>query len=340
MPFTAIIGGAAVLGGGIIGAINSSADRNAAQQAAQNAVQEITSIGAPPDLAKQILLKHFESAGLLTPAVESAINQGDSSLSSYTEDPNLKNAQMGALSMLQQRGHGGLTAIDRAAFNDMRAKLATDAEGKRQQILQNFAQRGLAGSGAELAAQLQAQSSAQNQASQQGDAIAAAASQRALEAMTNAGQLGGQMRGQDFGVAQGKAQSQDAINRFNAANSQDVQARNVAAQNQSRQYNLANNQRLLDSNTNMDNAEQYRQADAQRQYWQDQLNAAAAKSNAYNNQATNLLGQANSAANMYQKLGTGLGGAVASYGDYSLKQQKLDQQAGKPKQASSDEEED
>jgi hypothetical protein len=329
MPWMAVAAGAATLGGGILGAISSSADRNAAQQAAQEALKEIQATGAPPDLSKAIFLKHFQSAGLLTPQVESAIMQGDSSLSTYQEDPRLKNAQMGALQALQQRGNTGLTAIDRASFNNLQSQLATDAEGKRHQILQNFAARGMGGSGTELAAALQAQSSAQNQAAHSGDDIAAAASQRALEAMNSAGQLGGQMRSADFGVAQGKAQATDAINRFNTQNSQDVAARNAQQRNAANLYNLQTSQRVMDSNTNLDNAEAYRQADAQRQFWQDKLNYANSKSNALNNQATNLIGNANSTSQMYQKLGTGLGGAIAAGADYSLKKQKLDQDAEK-----------
>ncbi len=52
------------------------------------------------------------------------------------------------------------------------------------------------------------------------------------------GQLGGQMRSQDFGEQSSKAQAQDAISRFNAANSQSVQGQNVATKNTAQAANL------------------------------------------------------------------------------------------------------
>jgi hypothetical protein len=48
------------------------------------------------------------------------------------------------------------------------------------------------------------------------------AQQRALDAMAGAGQLGGSIRGQDFGEQATIAEAQDALQKFNAANTQDA----------------------------------------------------------------------------------------------------------------------
>jgi len=52
--------------------------------------------------------------------------------------------------------------------------------------------------------------------------VSAQAQSRALQALMQGGQLGGQIRQQDFGEQSEKAQAQDAINRFNTANRQQV----------------------------------------------------------------------------------------------------------------------
>jgi len=51
------------------------------------------------------------------------------------------------LQFLQQSGRG-ITPQDRLKFNEMRDQVQRDAEAKRQQIIQNFRQRGMGGSGA------------------------------------------------------------------------------------------------------------------------------------------------------------------------------------------------
>ena len=316
MPWVAAGMAGSSLLGGILGNVFSSGDRDKAYQAYQQALADINAVGAPPDLSQQILMNHLKSAGVLTPQMEQVINQSPSQVAQISEDPNLKSAQMSALSMLAQRGQTGLSPEDKASFNQMRSQVAADNEGKRQQILQSFQARGQGGSGSELAAALNANANAQNQASQEGDRLAGLSSQRALEAMVASGQLGGQIRAQDFNVANTKAQAQDAINRFNTANQIGMQSRNVAAGNQAQQYNLANNQRISDYNTTLDNNELLRQNQAKQQYWDNLLKYGQAKAGAQNNIGNFYGGQANQTAQQWQSMGTGLGGVLGAYGSW------------------------
>lgn len=297
---------------GIIGNLASSGDRGAAQNAYNQAVSELMAIGMPPDLSREVVMQQFQSAGVLTPELEQEIKLNESKLAQVQEDPTTREAQMQALQLLQQSGRG-ITPQDRLKFNEMRDQVQRDNEAKRQQIIQSFRQRGMGGSGAELASQLsQAQSSA-NQASLEGDRIAASSEQNALDAIARSGTLGGQIRGQDFDVTTTKARAEDELNRFNTQNQINRQTRNVGSTNQSRQYNLGNAQTIMNQNTAMNNAERQRQNEARRTFWQDQMNRAQVRAGGYNQQGAQADARANRTANQWVQGGTAVAGAINAY---------------------------
>lgn len=304
----------------VIGGVSAGRQRQEAQDKAERAMREalaiIDSTGAPPDLSQKIIMQKFEQAGLLTPEVEQAITAGVSEASKVQEDSALREAQTSALQALQERGRLGLSAEDRAAFNKLRSEANRVAEGKRQQILQNFAARGQGGSGAELIAALTAGQDSVNQLSEQGDRIAAEASRNALEAITRGGTLGGQIRAQDFDVNTAKARAADEMRKFDIANRIGTQQRNVDRTNQSEQFNLSNLQRINDANTQMQNQELLRQNEAKRQRWLDQLNLNTAKANAMTGQASQAerFGQSNAqgTASTWGGIGQGIG-AIGTY---------------------------
>lgn len=313
---TIALAGASIAGpvlGGIIGAQRSAGDRAAAQAAAQAAYNEILRIGAPPDLSKQIIVKHFQQAGLYTPQLEQQINAGISQVSQIQEDPALRDSQMGGLNLLKQRAEqGGLNATDRANLNQIRQQAAIDQQGKLEAIRNQMAARGQGGSGAELAQELGAASSSGADESASADRLAAQAQQAALSAAMQSGQLGGQIRSQDFANNQAKAEAADKFKLFDTQNSIARQQRNVGAQNQGQLYNLNQSQNLSNANTQMDNAELYRENAAQRQYWQDQAQLGGMKSNALLGQAQTYNNQADATARMYQGMGSGVGAAAGA----------------------------
>lgn len=304
--------GALGVGGGIIGRIASAGDRAKAEQAMKDAYAQITAIGAPPDLSAEIVREKLKQVGVYDPKMEDSIQQDISQFSKIQEDPKLRDAQAKSLQLLQQRGEAGLTPAERSAFNENRRKVAQEAQGQRQQILQSMAARGMGGGGAELAAQLSASQSGDERLSSEGDRLAALASQNALQSTAQAGQLGGQIRGQDFSVASAKAQAADELNRFNTQAQIARQQRNVSSQNQAQLANLAEQQRVSDYNTQMTNAERDRQAQARQQYWNSQLGLAQAKSGALLGQGQQYGQQAQNTAGMWQGIGSGLGGAVSA----------------------------
>lgn len=301
--------------GGVLGGLFSGGARKKAEEQMRKALEEIEAVGAPPDLSREIILNKFQEAGLYTPELESAIDLGVSKVAQIQEDPALREAQTGALQLLQQRGKGGLNAEDRAAFNQLRSEVQRDSEAKRQQILQNMQARGLGGSGAELIAQLQASQSGDDRMSAEGDRIAATASQNALQAILQGGQLAGSVRGQDFDINQARAAAEDEVNRFNVQNAISRQSRNVGSKNEAQQSNLANKQNVMNMNTQQANQELYRQAEAKRQAWLDQMSRAQALANARTGQAQNYNQQADRTAQQWQSIGSGVGagfGAMAN----------------------------
>ena len=78
--------------GGIVGANNSSGDFQNANEAAQKAAQQLINTGMPPDLAKQVVLQQYKSAGQLTPQLEQSINLGPSAVSNINTDSSGRNA--------------------------------------------------------------------------------------------------------------------------------------------------------------------------------------------------------------------------------------------------------
>ena len=158
-----------------------------------------------------------------------------------------------------------------------------------------------------------------DRASEEADRINAVASARALEAIKQSGALSGQLRQQDFGIEQAKASSQDEFDRFNVQNQIALNQRNTASQNQAQAVNLAEKQRIADSNVQLNNTEKQRQVQAERDYWNDKLMYAQAKANPYAAQANMAMNSGQAKANSAQAMGSGIGSAFGSLGTYLAK---------------------
>lgn len=312
----AIGAAAAPVLGGVIGNIASAGDRKRAQEAYASAMEKINAVGAPPDLSKEIILQEFRQVGALTPELEQAINIDSSQVSQIQEDQGLKDAQRGALTALQQRGKVGLTPEDRLSLAQIQQETQAQAEGKRQQIIQNMQARGMGGAGAELAAALAGSQGAADQASMRGMQVGAQASQNALQAMAQSGQLAGSIAGQEFSRAQTKASAADELARFNNQNQMGVQQRNVGSKNQAQEYNLGTAQQIANQNVTQANQEKYRQAQAAQDYWRNQLSLAQTQANALTGQGQQLGQQAGQTAQMWSGIGSGVGAGVGGVANY------------------------
>lgn len=317
-----VIGGAIGIVGGLLGSMFSGGDQDKARQATLEAIREIESAGLPPDLAKPLLLEKFKQVGLYSPALEQQMDMAFSKAANIQEDPSLRSAQMSALGRFGQLSKSGIDPQARAAMAQTQQNLASDMEGKRQQIIQNMQSRGQAGSGAELATALQATQAGGNQLANEQLNIAGQAAQRALQALGSYGNMSGQVRGQDFNVENAKAQAADELTKFNLQNSINRQQRNVAAQNQAQAANLQQSQQISNANIAQANQEAQRQAQAQRDYWTDVLKQKELIAKAKNAEAGFYQGQADQTKNRIGGIAGGVSDMATGYFDAAAKEKQ------------------
>lgn len=314
MAWMAIASAAMPIIGGLIGRAASEGDRADAKAAIDDGIRQLTSLGAPPDLSKKIIYEQLEKQGILTPELEEDIELSANRYEDIKEDTTLRDAQTGALMDIQQRGRVGLSPEDRAALAEIRQQTAQDAEAKRQQILQSMAQRGMAGSGAELASQMMAAQSGANRQSQEGMQLSGMASQRALQALSQSAGLASDIRRQDLVLPEMQARAASDIDRFNVSNQRDVQQRNVSSKNVAQEKNLSEAQRIADYNAQLENQERLRQAEAQRTYWLDSMDRARTIYNMQRDKSAMHQQQADNTQSMYSKMGSSAGSGLSSLG--------------------------
>jgi hypothetical protein len=277
-----------------------------------NALQSIMGVNTPDANALKVALQQYQSAGALSPQMEGLVNQQGSEMNNIQTDPRLMNAQMNALHTMQQIGGGGLRPEDQAALAQIRDQNNQQSNSNRQAILQSMQQRGIGGSGAELAAQLSNSQSAANRGSAEDMNVASQASQRALQAIYGSGQMGAQMQGQQFNQSAQKAQAQDVINRYNAMNAQQVGNQNVAYGNNAQAQNLASKQALMNANTGIGNQQTMYNAQIPQEIYQDQLGKAGAVAGQDSNIANMYNNQAGNTQTMWSGIGQGVGKGAAA----------------------------
>ncbi len=245
---------------GLIGSIIGSGQQGSADDQAeaqkQAALAALQNINVPTIQEQQLNLALEKNAGQLSPQQEGTVKLDQNSLNNITNNPELVNAQMQALQSLQQQGTQGLSASDKAALQQITNQQEQTANSQNQGTLQQFAQRGQGGSGANLAAALSNNQNSANNANARALQVAGQAQQNALQATAGAGNLGQSMEAQQYGQEYNKAQAQNAINQFNAQNSQNVMGTNTQAANQAQAFNLNNAQQIANQNTGIQNQQE------------------------------------------------------------------------------------
>lgn len=313
MPMMAAAVVAAPIVAGVVGNIMGSSDRKKAQAAMKAALKELEAVGMPPDLSHELLMKEFESQGILTPELEEDLGMAQTEFAAIQENPELKNTQLAALNKFKQQSETGMGAEERAAFNQIQQAVRQDQRAKQEQILADAQRRGQAGGGNQLIAQLQSSQSGADSAAMQGNELASLIAQRVRQGAQDMNSAATNMRNQDYTVASDKAQAIDARNQYLHQNSTARQMRNVAAKNDAQAANLTNAQRLSEMNANLANQELLRQNAAKGEYYDRKLGYASAKANARNGQAANYQAQAQATQDMYSGIGAGVGQGISAY---------------------------
>jgi len=309
-----LIAAGATLASAAIGASAKGASDAQARAAQAAALAEWMKLNVPDPEQQKIVLQQLKSAGKLSPELEQTFQQQASLMGGIQTDPRLKEAQMNALSQLQQVGSsGGMMLEDKAALNEISSESANQARGAEQAIQQNMQARGMGGSGMEMAARLSSQQAAATRNANQSMTVAGMAQKRALDAMMQSGQLGGQIREQAFGEDSRKAEAQDAINRYNTANSQDVLQRNTATRNRVNESNLNNDQRIADTNAGLANQQEIHNKGLGQQQFENEAQKTAGMTGQYNTNANAASKSGQESAAMWSGIGQGIGQIGSAY---------------------------
>jgi hypothetical protein len=294
MPPAAAAAAVAVGGSLLGGAAAKDASRgyfNDAENEYRAALEAIKNLQIPDIEKQKLLLELPQIMGTYNPQAEQYFQQQQTEMGNIQVDPQLEQAQMAALQSLQQMGQGGLTASEKAVLNQLRRENSGQEQARQGAILQNMAERGIGGSGLELAARLSSSQASADRASQESDRLAAMAQQRALESIQKAGNMAGEVRGQDFGEKSQIAKAKDVINQFNTANRQSLESRNVNALNEAQVRNLQEKQRVADQQTQLRNQQQAYNKELQQKQFDNELAKAKARSDAGAAFANNQIGR-------------------------------------------------
>jgi hypothetical protein len=245
-------------------------------QVVSTVIGELANSGKQEE-ADQLLNAAAAEFNMSPPEVEAFREQtlGPSAVESIQTDPQYREAQQNALASLRQvQASGGLTLEDRAAQNDIQREIAQQEQATRGRILQSMRERGMSGSGAELAAQLSANQGAADRASRAGTSTAAQAQRRYFDSILAQGRMASDFRGQDYGEALNAARARDRISEYNAA----ARERGQQYRASQAQQQFGNNLALADrrSRVKSDRARiKTGQGQDQRQFW-NQLGQAGA----------------------------------------------------------------
>lgn len=307
------------IAGGLLGLLGGSSDDDRAKQARQKALDAILNIKVPSVADQEVALQRQQLAGQLDPESVEAINAADSLKQNITTDPRLAGSQMKSLATLESLGGTGLSSADREALMQIRNQNEGDAQANQASIMQNMASRGQSGGGQELAARLIAGQQSANRGANDGMSVAAQAQKRALDAIAAAGTLGTSIRSQDFSEQSAKADAQDAINRFNAANRQAVTTGNVGTRNAAQAANLNAKQSVMNANTDIANKEQIGNKALIQQNFDNQMRQGTTVANAENTSAGQSAAQAAQTRGMYGDVGQAVGGIAGNLAAYAAK---------------------
>jgi len=264
--------------GGITGAIGSTIgkgdDKRALEIGEQSALENLRLWGqlkVPTIEEQQIILQNPDLMGQYTPEQIQYMQLNASAMDQVGADPQTIEAQNDALRQLQEVSKGGFTEADKATAREIQRTVSQDAQARQKAILNAMAQRGTLGSGMELAAQLQGAQQATEQMSRGGEGLTQQAQARALQALGQQGSLAGQMRQQQVGEQADIARAKDEISRFNLANRQRVGETNVGERNRAQLLNLQQQQARENQRATLANQQQMYNKDLIQQNYRDRL---------------------------------------------------------------------
>ena len=241
----------------------------------------LAAIQTPGYDMSQITPEMLQLVGEYQPEVYDAIIAQKPEL--VTEDPAMRQRQVGAMNQIQPYMQGQLPLQARLQAEDIQRAMSQENQRGTQYALESMAAQGRLGGGQEATLRGMAGQNAMELARSQGNALTNTAINQQLQAILAGGQMAGGIRGQDVNT---QLANQDAMNRFNqwASQLQSASAQYNAAQRQAMgAQTLGERQRISDVNTQnvqgtaTENLE--RKNRLLNQGYQDQMQKALAQSN-------------------------------------------------------------
>lgn len=212
-------------------------------EAENNAILAKLEAGIPLTMEEETWLNDYEPT-LLSDLPE----LGKSRMGDVSTDPRLFDAQMAALSALEDQAESGLSDADRFAMRQAEKDLNRQAKGRMDSVRQNMAMRGMGGSGLDLVAQMQAAQAADEAAATSSMQRQAIGSDNRVWARMGAGDLAGNMSREEYDRKARAAQAQDEIERFNTANAVNRSEYNNRLRNEAARANLEGRQGVASRN--------------------------------------------------------------------------------------------
>lgn len=316
-PMTAALVGSTVanVAGGLLGGSAARKEAREQRRLQQEMMNRYANLQLPDIDKMKLTPEELLSAGEISPEEYQLMGLlGDTRLAEVSTDPRLRQDQMTALAQTRERALSGFNAEDRAMLDQYMRNLTSTAQSQKQSIVEDAARRGMAGSGASLAAALQGNQGVANQASQQAMQTAAMRLQNQTQNSNLLAQLAGSIEGTDYQRAANVANRRDAITEFNQRLRQDTANQNVTQRNAAQAANLQNRQQLMTSNTQQRNLAQQSNKQLEQQRFNNELTRLQGMSGS-TNALSNIAGNnAQAQANMWAGIGSGIGQGFLAYG--------------------------
>jgi hypothetical protein len=219
------------------------------------------SIMDPPELIrKSPMLPQFNMSkftpetynvvGQYAPQLAPLMREADPTLVKNTaEGKEGRQAQLDALKKMKIVANGGVDPLLSGALDQAASRSQIESQSREGSILQDFARRGMMGSGQELAAKLASQQGAMSESANASRQAAIESYKNRLQALRDSASLGGDISRDEFNQ---QSRNADIINSFNqrlSANAQSNANMNTGILNDAQYKNLMNKQDIANKNT-------------------------------------------------------------------------------------------
>ena len=208
---------------------------------------------APSGTAEAFTPEEYEFAQKYNPQIATYVQENRPELVTDSASQPERRMQRDALNRYANLSQSGTDVIADAQREEALFDAGAQDKARRNQIVQNMANRGLGGSGQDMLAQMQSsQDSAVNARSASLDAVKQAEARR-LGALDKMAGLAGNVRGQNFQVEQNNANVMNAFNQRLSSSKNQYNQNAADTQNRAQQFNIENEQRVNAANTGLRN---------------------------------------------------------------------------------------